>query len=79
MLRILVFIDRQEISHDGNTAAMSARKIPLAEYRYGKEEMISLHPDVVLFPTDICDVPTIVRQTILQPLAFVPLTEEEQV
>ena len=41
--------------------------------------MIALHLDPVNYPPDIANLPTIIRQESIQPLAFIPLTEEEQV
>lgn len=41
--------------------------------------MISLYPNPVVYPVNAANLPTIVRQSCIQPLAFIPLTEEEQV
>ena len=75
--------NRSFSSNGSNTSqspmGSSGRKIPLAECRYGKEEMLSLYPNPVIYPVSIANLPTIVRPNCIQPLAFIPLTEEEQV
>uniref|UniRef100_A0A670Z2G1 GRB10 interacting GYF protein 1 n=1 Tax=Pseudonaja textilis TaxID=8673 RepID=A0A670Z2G1_PSETE len=56
-------------------------KYKLAEYRYGREEMLALYVKDNKLPDEIQDreFSAILEEEPLQPLALVPLTEEEQV
>ena len=51
----------------------------LAEHRYGREEMLALCGMPRDVPDELKEVPAIVAETPLQPLAIVPLSEDEQV
>ncbi|KAG5853309.1 hypothetical protein ANANG_G00071790 [Anguilla anguilla] len=55
-------------------------KYKLAEYRYGREEMLALYVKDNKVPEDMQDkeFSAILQDEPLQPLALVPLTEEEQ-
>ncbi|XP_018607061.2 GRB10-interacting GYF protein 1-like isoform X1 [Scleropages formosus] len=55
-------------------------KYKLAEYRYGREEMLALYIKDNKVPEDMQDkeFAAILQEEPLQPLALVPLTEEEQ-
>ncbi|KAM6453210.1 GRB10-interacting GYF protein 1 isoform 2-T2 [Liasis olivaceus] len=55
-------------------------KYKLAEYRYGREEMLALYVKDNKVPDEIQDkeFSAILEEDPLQPLALVPLTEEEQ-
>ncbi|XP_023685025.1 GRB10-interacting GYF protein 1-like isoform X3 [Paramormyrops kingsleyae] len=55
-------------------------KYKLAEYRYGREEMLALYVKDNKVPEDMQDkeFAAILKDEPLQPLALVPLTEEEQ-
>uniref|UniRef100_A0A8C4S7T2 Uncharacterized protein n=1 Tax=Erpetoichthys calabaricus TaxID=27687 RepID=A0A8C4S7T2_ERPCA len=55
-------------------------KYKLAEYRYGREEMLALYVKENKFPDEMRDkeFAAILQEDPLQPLALVPLTEEEQ-
>ncbi|XP_028839217.1 GRB10-interacting GYF protein 1 isoform X2 [Denticeps clupeoides] len=55
-------------------------KSKLAEYRYGREEMLALYIKDNKVPEDMQDkeFAAILQEEPLQPLALVPLTEEEQ-
>ncbi|XP_075763827.1 GRB10-interacting GYF protein 1 isoform X4 [Pelodiscus sinensis] len=55
-------------------------KYKLAEYRYGREEMLALYVKENKVPEEILDkeFAAILQEEPLQPLALVPLTEEEQ-
>ncbi|XP_067412149.1 GRB10-interacting GYF protein 1 isoform X3 [Emydura macquarii macquarii] len=55
-------------------------KYKLAEYRYGREEMLALYVKENKVPEEIQDkeFAAILQEEPLQPLALVPLTEEEQ-
>ncbi|XP_070560830.1 GRB10-interacting GYF protein 2-like isoform X2 [Ptychodera flava] len=50
----------------------------LAEYRYGREEMLALFRKIPTIPPDLDDFPHLVSKECLHPLALIPLTEEEQ-
>ncbi|KAG5261309.1 hypothetical protein AALO_G00302450 [Alosa alosa] len=56
-------------------------KYKLADYRYGREEMLALYIKDNKVPEDMQDkeFAAILQEEPLQPLALVPLTEEEQV
>ncbi|CAF91982.1 unnamed protein product, partial [Tetraodon nigroviridis] len=56
-------------------------KYKLAEYRYGREEMLALYVKDNKVPEDMQDkeFAAILQDEPMQPLALVPLTEEEQV
>ncbi len=58
-------------------------KYKLAEYRYGREEMLALlglaadnHPAV---PDPLRAFPLIVVEDVQEPMSYIPLTEDEQV
>ncbi|XP_067379678.1 GRB10-interacting GYF protein 1 isoform X1 [Channa argus] len=55
-------------------------KYKLADYRYGREEMLALYVKDNKVPEDMQDkeFATILQEESMQPLALVPLTEEEQ-
>ncbi|KAJ8389308.1 hypothetical protein AAFF_G00121730 [Aldrovandia affinis] len=53
-------------------------KYKLAEYRYGREEMLALYIKDNKVPEDMQEFAAILQDEPLQPLALVPLTEEEQ-
>ncbi|XP_028811511.1 GRB10-interacting GYF protein 1 isoform X2 [Denticeps clupeoides] len=55
-------------------------KYKLADYRYGREEMLALYINDDKVPEDMQDkeFAAILQEESLQPLALVPLTEEEQ-
>uniref|UniRef100_A0A4W6EBM0 GRB10 interacting GYF protein 1 n=1 Tax=Lates calcarifer TaxID=8187 RepID=A0A4W6EBM0_LATCA len=55
-------------------------KYKLAEYRYGREEMLALYIKDNKVPEDMQDkeFAAILQDEPMQPLALVPLTEEEQ-
>ncbi|XP_028284677.1 GRB10-interacting GYF protein 1 isoform X1 [Parambassis ranga] len=55
-------------------------KYKLAEYRYGREEMLALYVKDNKVPEDMQDkeFAAILQEEPMQPLALVPLTEEEQ-
>jgi PERQ amino acid-rich with GYF domain-containing protein len=51
----------------------------MAEYRYGKEEMLALFIEDLVKPVALDHFTSIAKDKSHFPLAFVPLTEEEQV
>uniref|UniRef100_A0A8C0JDE8 Uncharacterized protein n=1 Tax=Chelonoidis abingdonii TaxID=106734 RepID=A0A8C0JDE8_CHEAB len=55
-------------------------KYKLADYRYGREEMLALYIKENKVPEELQDkeFAAILQEEPLQPLALVPLTEEEQ-
>ena len=55
------------------------KKFKLAEFRYGKEELLQLFVQDSELPTDMPLIPPICQTQTSLPLAFIPLSEEEQV
>ena len=51
----------------------------MAEHRYGKEELLQLFSEDRTKPEKMPMIPPITRTQALTPLAFMPLSEEEQV
>jgi len=51
----------------------------LADHRYGREEMLALFAETREVPEELNEVPAIVSEKPLQPLALIPLSTEEQV
>lgn len=51
----------------------------LAEHRYGREEMLALFAETREVPEELKEVPIIVSEKPLQPLALIPLSSDEQV
>ncbi|XP_070584206.1 GRB10-interacting GYF protein 1 isoform X4 [Erythrolamprus reginae] len=72
------------LSSGGNVASPPSSpampKYKLAEYRYGREEMLALYVKDNKVPDEMQDreFSAILEEDPLQPLALVPLTEEEQ-
>ncbi|XP_041377891.1 GRB10-interacting GYF protein 2-like isoform X2 [Gigantopelta aegis] len=68
---------------DGNTVASppptpSLGKFKLAEYRYGREEMLALFQEKYETPADLLTCPSVCSEETQKPLALIPLSEEEQ-
>ena len=61
------------------TPSTSLKKLPLAEHRYGREEMLALLLDNPPLPSDLSKIPVLSHVQPLQPLALIPFTEIEQV
>ena len=59
--------------------AMSFRKFALAEYRYGKEDILALYAEDPSVSTKILQSVSLITSEIVQPMAFLPFSEEEQV
>lgn len=55
------------------------KKFKLAEFRYGKEELLQLFADSTELPADMPPLPPISNVYSSHPLALLPLTEDEQV
>lgn len=61
------------------TTPTTTNKIPLAEHRYGREEMLLFYSDSPPFPHNMANIPTLVRTQPVSPIAMFPPTPEEQV
>lgn len=55
------------------------RKYKLAEFRYGREEMLALVTDDYEMPLGLKEFEDIINEKPNQPLAFIPLSDEEEV
>ena len=56
------------------------RKFALAEFRYGKEDMLTLYaPDNLKLSNDVVRSVSLITSEVVMPMAFLPFTEEEQV
>jgi PERQ amino acid-rich with GYF domain-containing protein len=55
------------------------KKFKLAEFRYGKEELLQLFVDSAELPADMPPLPPISNVQSSSPLAFVPQGADEQV
>ncbi|XP_047137848.1 GRB10-interacting GYF protein 2 isoform X1 [Hydra vulgaris] len=69
-------------SGDNNVAAPPntppPRKYKLAEFRYGREEMLALLSDNYDLPLGLKEFEDIINKRPVQPLAFIPVSEEEE-
>ena len=54
-------------------------KYKLAEYRYGREEMLALFTPSQKMPEELAEFSAIITEKGQDPLALLPFTEEEQV
>ena len=78
------FLRVRDLSSGDNNAAAPPntpppRKYKLAEFRYGREEMLALLSDNYDFPLGLKEFEDIINKRPVQPLAFVPVSEEEEV
>lgn len=70
---------------DGNSVASPPAspgfipKYKLAEHRYGREEMLALFVPNSSVPDNLKRFPSVCVDKVQHPLAFVPLSDEEQV
>ena len=70
---------------DGNTVTSPppspgfAAKYKIAEFRYGREEMLALHTSDTKMPDIMKEFPPIAAEKCLVPLAYIPPTDDEQV
>jgi len=56
------------------------RKFALAEFRYGKEDMLTLYAaDNLKLSNDVVQSVSLITSEVVTPMAFLPFTEEEQV
>ena len=62
-----------------STSASKKLHFKMAEHRYGKEELLQLFCEDPTRPPDMPTLFPITRDTTLTPLAFMPLSEDEQV
>lgn len=60
-------------------AMMSFRKFALAEFRYGKEDILALYADNLTLSSNILQSVSLITSEIVKPLAFLPFSDEEQV
>ncbi|CAG9864477.1 unnamed protein product [Phyllotreta striolata] len=70
----------RNLSSEGTTGGGGAggTKYQLADYRYGREEMLALFDKNLKPPISISNFKCLYSDTCLQPLALLPVTEEEQ-
>lgn len=61
------------------TVPASLPKLPLAQYRYGREEMLLFYTGDVPFPKDMSVIHALARNDTIAPLAISPLSPQEQV
>ncbi len=54
-------------------------KYKLAENRYGREEMLALYVPNSKLPDALREFPSVIHEKPLQPLALIPLSDDEQV
>lgn len=54
-------------------------KYKLAEYRYGREEMLALYNPKAEIPEELASMTSILVEKVQEPLALVGLSDEEQV
>lgn len=59
--------------------SMSFRKFALAEFRYGKEDILALYAENHSLSGEILHSVSLITSDIVKPLAFLPFSEEEQV
>ena len=59
--------------------SMSFRKFALAEFRYGKEDILALYAENVVVSSGILQSVSLITSEIVKPMAFLPYSEEEQV
>ncbi|XP_055940782.1 GRB10-interacting GYF protein 2-like [Argiope bruennichi] len=67
----------------GSSSAPTSTSMPmprysLAEFRYGREEMLALMPKDIKMPNCLRHFPLLIRENFQIPLALTPVTEEEQ-
>jgi len=87
--------DRMKNSSGANQSSVSTQKTPttpttpnsvgfrkfvLAEFRYGKEDMLTLYAaDNLKLSNDVIRSVSLITSEVVTPMAFLPFTEEEQV
>jgi len=59
--------------------SLSFRKFTLAEFRYGKEDILALYAENLSLSSDIVQSVSLITSEFVRPMAFLPFTEEEQV
>ncbi len=69
----------QKLTTPTTPTASLGKRFPLAEHRYGREELLQLFGEDLAIPPDMVSLPPITRKQQLVPLAFMPLSSEEQV
>lgn len=79
------FLSRVRDLSSGDTGAAAPpntpppRKYKLAEFRYGREEMLALVSDDYEMPLGLKEFQDIINERPVPPLAFIPLSDEEEV
>ena len=58
---------------------MSFRKFALAEFRYGKEDILALYAENFTVSGSVLQSVSLITSEIVKPMAFLPYSEEEQV
>lgn len=58
---------------------MSFRKFALAEFRYGKEDILALYAENLTVSSNVLKSVSLITSEIVKPMAFLPYSEEEQV
>ena len=83
MILLELYLSRLRALSSGNSVTSPppspGPKYKLAEHRYGKEEMLALFSEEVKIPEELEMFDSVCRSRPVLPLAFQPLTEEEQV
>ena len=59
--------------------SFSYRKFALAEFRYGKEDILALYAENIAVSSSILQSVSLITSEIVKPMAFSPVSEEEQV
>ena len=62
-----------------STANNAAKKLQVAEHRYGREELLHLFSEDTLIPPEMPNLPSIYQTQLIMPLSSMLLTEDEQV
>ncbi|XP_031339420.1 GRB10-interacting GYF protein 2 isoform X2 [Photinus pyralis] len=60
------------------SGAVPVARCPLAEYRYGREEMLALHDKNLRPPISLTGFPSLYSEQVLPPLALIPQTDEDR-
>lgn len=59
---------------------VTTKRFKLAEFRYSKEDMLALVEENIKMPKELRDFgDVILQETQIQPLAFIPLSKDEEV
>lgn len=61
------------------TTPSTFQKLPLAKHRYGREEMLLFYSETLPYPSAMANIPTLILQQPVSPIAMTPITPDEQV